>query len=140
MFKRFAVIVGLLCLLVACGDSGKVTEDGTTPTLRGKDATLIAQVDCGEDGVANVHILYGQIDKSYLIGRNAITLGVGEGTETFDQRYGIDEQSRNLPFSITTSPTTGTCTTTLTDDESGKVLATKSTAGKAKLQVVLAGE
>lgn len=58
----------------------------------------------------------------WIIGRNAVTLGVGDSTETFDQRYGIDDQS------------------TLTDDESGKVLATRSTAGKAKLQVVLAGE
>lgn len=113
--------------------------DDSVPKLAGADASLIAQADCGDDGVANVHVSYGMIDDDYLIGRNATTLTIGEGSENFDRRYGISDGYSNLPFTITTSPTTGTCTTTLTDDKTGDVLAEKTSAGKITLTAIMEG-
>ena len=126
----------LAVTLSGCGgDKG----DGT-PTLEGKDPTLVAQADCGTDGVANVRVKYDQIDDTFLIGRNELTKSLGGGTDTFDRRYGIDDNSKNLRFTITTDPTRGTCKTTLTDGEKGDVLAEKSSAGKVELSVIVRGE
>lgn len=136
MKKKSVALASAAAIFVGgCGNSG--TNDGP-PILHGSDATLIAQVDCGDDGVANVHVVYGEIDKTTLIGRNDTTLTVG-GAPYFDERYGISDGYKNLDFTITTSPTRGTCTTTLTDDESGDVIAERQSAGKVKLEAILDG-
>ena len=139
MKKQFAVaavVIGL-AVLAGCGSDGDAAKP-EVPTLHGVDATLIAQVDCGDDGVANVHVRYGQVDETQLVGRKPITRGVG-GIETFDRRYGINPGDHDLLFTISTDPTAGKCTTTLTDDETGDVLAEKTTAGSAKLTAMFAG-
>ncbi|TWS27261.1 hypothetical protein FK530_19125 [Tsukamurella conjunctivitidis] len=130
-----AAVLAAGLLVAACGAKG---DDGP-PKLTGADASLVAQADCGTDGVAGVHIKYGLIDEDHLIGRNAITLTIGKGSEKFDNRYGIGSDSKNVLFTITTSPTTGTCTTTLTDGNKGDVIAEKKSAGKIELQVLMTG-
>jgi hypothetical protein len=40
-----------------------------------------------------------------------------------------------LPLTVTTDPTTGTCKATITNGESGDVKAQKETAGKAVLTI-----
>lgn len=130
--KRTGALVLVSSLaLVACGST---PDDAGVPELHGPDASLIAQVDCGEAGVANVNVTYGELNEDELIGRTSIG-----GSETFDSRYGIADGYSNVLFTITTRPTTGTCTTTLTDDETGDVVATKTSAGTARLQAMLTG-
>lgn len=131
--KEWALVVAAAALVAGCGEKG---EDGP-PKLEGKDATLVAQADCGEDGVANVRVKYGQIDESRLIGRNAVTRTFGKGSDKFDSRYGSDG-TPDL-FAITTDPTTGTCTTTLTNGDNGEVLAEKKSAGRVELSVQFTG-
>ncbi|MGB3602711.1 MAG: hypothetical protein WBA38_04065 [Gordonia sp. (in: high G+C Gram-positive bacteria)] len=122
--------------ITGCGNE----EDGPgIPVLSGQDASIVAQADCGEDGVANVRVQYGDIDDTTLIGRNPTTLGIGQGSPNFDHHYGISEGYKNLSFTITTSPTKGTCVTTLTDRETGDVLATRESAGTVKLEAIMAG-
>ena len=99
------------------------------------------QVDCGEDGVAGVHVKYGTgPDQDVLIGRNPRTLSV-DGLEMFSSNYGTDPGYPDANLVVTTSPTRGTCKTTLTDYNSGDIIAERETAGKVTLRaVVSAGE
>lgn len=134
MKRAFAAIAAAVAVAGVSG-CGQHVEGPSVPSLHGPNAGLVAQADCGEDGVANVHVVYGQVDENQLIGRSPITLSLGGGIESFDKRYGTDGKG-DYSFTITTSPTKGTCTTTLTDDDTGDVLATKTTAGTARLEVL----
>jgi hypothetical protein len=119
---------------------GSATTTKSEPNvLKGSDPTLVAQADCGEDGVANVHIVYGTVDQKVLVGRNPTTQAAG-GSKSFSSNYGMGRGDENVLFTITTEPTTGTCKTTLTDYDSGDVIAEKETSGRATLQVLLTGK
>lgn len=135
--KMGAAAAALAAGVLVAGCDSK--DAGGPPKLTGPDASLVAQADCGADGVANVHINYGVLNKDYLIGRNAVTLNLGKGQERFDNRYGIGNDMKNVLFTIVTDPTTGTCTTTLTDGREGDVLAEKKSAGRVELQVMMTG-
>lgn len=108
------------------------------PELRGTDPSLVAQVDCGDDGVANVNVQYGVTNRDTLVGRNPTTLQAG-GSASFSSNYGLGRGDANVLFTIMTSPTRGTCKTTLTDYNSGEVIAEKETAGRVTLKVILTG-
>jgi hypothetical protein len=47
----------------------------------------VIQVDCGQDGVANVNVVFGAVDEHVLIGRLALTHLAG-GVDTFSRNYG----------------------------------------------------
>ncbi|WP_182357799.1 hypothetical protein [Tomitella gaofuii] len=100
-------------------------------------SNVVVQADCGEDGVAGVHINFGKVDDEYLVGRNSVTQSVG-GTKTFSRNYGLSSSdTERVPLTVTTRPTRGTCTTTITDYDTGEVAGQKETAGRAQLSVVL---
>lgn len=126
-----AVVAVAVTLLVVRNDS-----DNAVPELSGPDASLIAQVDCGDDGVAAIHVQYGQVDKTTLIGRNSVTRGAG-GLDNFDEGYGLADGFEDVRFTIITTPTRGTCTTVLTDRNSGDVVAEKKSAGTVRLEAIL---
>ncbi|WP_131828901.1 hypothetical protein [Mycolicibacterium conceptionense] len=138
-----------MAVLTGCGSGGGTvassSDSSTTksapdvPELRGADPTLSATVDCGEDGVANVRVAYGEIDNKYLVGRNPTTQMAG-GQSTFSSHYSLGRGDENVMFNIVTSPTRGTCKTTLTDYDSGDVIVEKETSGKATLKVLLTGK
>lgn len=132
-----AAVLAVGISITSCSHQGN--DDGV-PVLPGANATLVAQADCGADGVANVQIVYGQVSDHFLIGRNALTQTLGGGMATFDRRYGVSPGDENLLFTITTSPTTGTCTSTLTDADGGDVIAEKKSAGKVELKVMFSGK
>ena len=137
MNRTAAAAFAALTLLLPIAACSKNTAP-SVPTLNGTDATLIAQVDCGETGVAGVTIEFGDLDDEYLVGRPPLTQAVG-GIEALDRRYGISDGYQDVMFTIATDPTTGTCTTVLTDADSGDVLAEKSSAGTARLEVMVTG-
>jgi hypothetical protein len=96
-------------------------------------------VDCGEDGVAGVRVKYGLTDDDVLIGRNPITRSSG-GLKTFSSKYGTEDSDHSdRDLTVTTSLTEGTCKTTLTDYNNGKIISERETAGKVTLKAVIRG-
>jgi hypothetical protein len=105
------------------------------PTVTGSSPSVVVQVDCGQDGVANVHVDFGLASQDVLVGRNPTTHLV-HGVDTFSSSFGLGNDHDGI-LTVTTRPTTGTCTTTLTDYDSGNVIGQRSTAGMAELKVNL---
>lgn len=148
MPRGFAVLALVIAgFLAGCG-GGTPSGAGTTattksapdvPELAGSDPTLAATVDCGDEGVANVEISYGEIGEQVLVGRNPTTQAVG-GQKAFSAHYGLGRGDENVMFVITTSPTRGSCRTTVTDYDSGDVIVDKETAGRATLRVLVTGK
>jgi hypothetical protein len=96
-------------------------------------------VDCGSDGVANVNVRYGTgVDDDFLVGRNSTTIGVG-GRAALSNHYGTQQGSGAATLTVTTRPTTGMCDTSLTDYESGNVVAQRKSAGQVILNVIVRG-
>lgn len=117
--------------------SSTPTSGNATPTVTDPNASVVAQVDCGEDGVANVRVTYGTAPpEEVLVGRNSTTLANG-GIKTFSSHYGTAAGYEDATLAVTTSPTTGTCKTTLTDYNSGNLIAQRESAGKVTLTVVV---
>lgn len=108
------------------------------PTVSGSKATVVAQVDCGEDGVANVEVVFGKIDNKVLVGRNPTTQAIG-GSKTFSQLYGMGDGNLDQTFTLGTAPTTGTCKSSITNYDTGEIIAQKESAGRSVLKVVLTG-
>ncbi|GAF47202.1 hypothetical protein [Rhodococcus wratislaviensis] len=148
MSDRAVYLVRLLASAAICGAivSGCSTnaeesdaEGSAVPTVSGSDASVVVQVDCGDDGVASVKVSYGGNSSDgggVLVGRNPTTQAAG-GLATFSRQYGTDVGFDDATLSVTTSPTTGTCTTTLTDYNSGEVLSQRETAGRAVVEAVV---
>lgn len=132
-----AVLIVLGLAISGCAFQG-ASAPGGIPRASGDDHSISAQVDCGEEGVANVRVEYGVTDDTVLVGRPALTQSAG-GQENFDVKYGNTPEGFDEVLTLTTEPTTGTCTTTLTDYESGNVMAEKSTSGKAVVTAVVPG-
>ncbi|MCD2104371.1 hypothetical protein O4214_05485 [Rhodococcus erythropolis] len=57
--------------------------------------------------------------------------------EKFSNKYGASDDGVDATLTVSTRPTTGTCKTSLTDYNSGDILAEKETAGKAEFTVVV---
>ncbi len=77
------VVVGVALstiVLSSCGSSS--SEPAEQTKVAGNDASVVAQVDCGDDGVANVTVSYGSTKKETLVGRNEPTRSAG-GVDTF---------------------------------------------------------
>ncbi|OZE77255.1 hypothetical protein CH305_18640 [Rhodococcus sp. 15-649-2-2] len=130
--KRTLIVAAGALLMAGCSSS-----EPEIPTVTGPDASIVATVDCGDDGVAGVSASYGTGGvKETLIGRNPTTQLAG-GQESFSSTYGTREGMDDATLSVTTSPTRGTCTTTLTDYDSGEVLVQKETSGKATVEAVI---
>ena len=133
---RRLIVGGFAALaLTACSSQ----SSAAIPVVTGPhgEANVVVLVDCGEDGVANVHVEYGTgPDRDVLIGRNSTTRSVG-GLETFSSNYGTDPSFGDANLTVTTSPTRGTCKTTLTDYNSGDIIAERETAGKVTLRAVV---
>lgn len=55
------------------------------------------------------------------------------------KKFGIAANFQNVIFTITTRPTRGTCTTRLTDYNTGDIVAERETAGWATLRVRFTG-
>lgn len=136
---RFQGAVMVLPLLAVSGCAFiSDSASGEVPRATGDDPSISAQVDCGEDGVANVRVEYGVTDETVLVGRPSLTQSAG-GRDSFDNKYANTPDGVDEVLTVTTEPTTGTCTTRLTDYESGGVLAEKSTSGKAVVSAVVPG-
>lgn len=138
--KRTIVAAALaLTGLALAGCSSSDDEASTIPTVttvNGEDASVVAQVDCGDDGVANVTATYGSTKKETLVGRNSTTQSAG-GVDTFSNQYGTMPGNGDATLTVLTQPTRGTCMTTLTDYNTGDVIAERETAGKVELSVVV---
>jgi hypothetical protein len=133
--KQLTIVLGATALVA--GAVIGCSQAGGTPVIAGDKPTVVVQADCGQDGVANVRINFGQVDDKFLIGRNAVTKNIGGGSDNLDRRYSLAAGYDTVPLTVTTDPTTGTCKTTLTNDDTGDVVAQKETAGKAELTVNL---
>lgn len=127
-----SIAVSVTAALTACSSS----EDSSTPKATGPDAGVILLVDCGEDGVGVVKVSYGVVDDEFMVGRNPTTLSIG-GYKTLSRNYGASDDGEGATLTVSTQPTRGTCSTSLTDDNSGDILAEKETAGKAELSAFL---
>ncbi|MBM4492139.1 hypothetical protein GS445_07825 [Rhodococcus hoagii] len=131
------VVVGVALstiVLSSCGSSS--SEPAEQTKVAGNDASVVAQVDCGDDGVANVTVSYGSTKKETLVGRNETTRSAG-GVDTFSNQYGTRAGMGDATLAVLTQPTRGTCKTTLTDYNSGNIIGERETAGKAELSVVI---
>lgn len=127
IFSSALVSIAALTL-TACG----AAESGP-PKATGESPSIIAQVECDDDGVANVHVTYGSgVDETFLIGNTP-----HGDMDKFDRDYGMAPGYPEATLTVETSPTRGTCLTRFTDDDSGDVLAEKETAGTARLEAVV---
>jgi len=132
-------VAGIAIIAVSAVGCGRGVEDPAQIRATGDDPGFVLQVDCGADGVANVTTTYGTTEgstKTYLIGRKPVTRSAG-GLEKLDTRFGMAEGYDEAPLTVIVEPTTGTCTTILTDVESGDVVAERSSAGKTTLEGVV---
>lgn len=110
---------------------------GAVPlTVTGPNPRVVVQVDCGTNGVANLSLVFGQVDVKQLIGRPSLTRAAG-GWDHFEQTYSLDSSNTDVPLTVTVRPTTGSCKTTLTDYDRGSVIAERESAGQTHLTVVL---
>jgi hypothetical protein len=115
--------------LVGPTTSTSASPDPAVPTVTGSHASVVVLVDCGDDGVANVNVEYGTAPpQTVLVGKNPTTLGAG-GLATFSSNYGTAPGYGDANLTVTTSPTRGTCKTTLTNYDTGNVIAERETAG-----------
>lgn len=112
------------------------TSATTTPTVTDPNSISVT-VDCGDDGVANVTVRFGTgKPETKLIGRNPTTLAVG-GESSFSGLYGTSPGVGDGALSVSTTPTRGTCTTTLTEYDGGGILAQRSSSGKVTLNALV---
>ena len=134
------LVIGGLAALALTACSPQSSESAAIPVVTGPDASIVVLVDCGDDGVAGVHVKYGTgPDSDVLIGRNPTTRSVG-GLDTFSSNYGTEPGFDDATLTVTTSPTRGTCKTTLTDYNSGDVIAERETAGKVTLGAIVSAK
>lgn len=123
-------------IAVAASSSSVTATVTATPRVTDPNS-VAATVDCGDDGVANVSTQFGTApSKSVLIGRNPTTLGAG-GQSSFSGLYGTSPGLGDATLVVSTAPTRGTCTTTLTEYDGGKVLAEQKSAGKVTLTAIV---
>jgi hypothetical protein len=136
------LIIGAIAAfaLTACSSQSSEPAVPVVTGSNGSDASVVVLVDCGEDGVAGVHVRYGTgPDEDVLIGRNPTTRSVG-GLDTFSSNYGTMPDYPDTNLTVTTSPSRGTCKTTLTDYNSGDVIAERETAGKVTLGAIVSAK
>lgn len=127
--------------VAASSATATATATATTATATATPSvtypnSVAATVDCGDDGVANVSVKFGLVADNVLIGRNPTTLGAG-GQSSFSMKYGTSQGLGDATLVVSTAPTRGTCTTTLTDYDGGKVLAEQKSAGKVTLTAIV---
>src|SRR6476646_5656691 len=119
------LVIGGLAALALTACSPQSSESAAIPVVTGPDASIVVLVDCGDDGVAGVHVKYGTgPDSDVLIGRNPTTRSVG-GLDTFSSNYGTEP---------------GFDDATLTDYNSGDVIAERETAGKVTLGAIVSAK
>lgn len=139
-FLPVTIATAAVLVTAGCASSEKPASEPPVPTATPPNASIAVEVDCGTDGVANVVVSYGTgPDETTLVGRNPTTLAAG-GVETFSSKYGTAAGFDDAPLTVTTSPTRGTCKTTITDYNSGNVLGERETAGRAILKAVVPGD
>ena len=124
--------------VAACSsNSDSASSEPAVPTVTGSDASVVVLVDCGEDGVASIDVAYGPGPaKNVLVGRNPTTLAAG-GVKTFSSNYDTEPGFDDATLTVTTTPTRGTCMTSLTDYNSGDIIGERLTAGKVMLKAVI---
>ena len=121
--------VSLALTLTSCTGSGAPTATGDADNT----PSIIAQVDCGDDGLANVSATYGTgEEKNTFIGDSPHA-----DADKFDMNYGTLPGWPKSTLTIETSPIRGTCLTRLTDRNSGDVLDERETAGEATLTALV---
>ena len=99
--RSLVLALALLGLVVSgCAYMGDSATSGP-PRATGDDPSISAQVDCGEEGVANVRIEYGVIQETVLVGRPVITQSAG-GQEKFDTKYGNTPDGFDEILTLTT--------------------------------------
>lgn len=133
---KLLLFTSCLCAVAVIATGCGKTADDSVPVAAGPNASVVAQVDCGDDGVANVTVTYGSTKKDTLVGRNSTTRSAG-GVPTYSNQFGISPEFGDTTLTMLTQPTRGTCTSTLTDYNTGDVVAERETAGKAELSVVV---
>jgi hypothetical protein len=128
--------VGIAGIRNAGSVSSSSPSAGSIPSVTYPNS-IAATVDCGDDGVANVNVQYGiAAPTRVLVGRNPTTLAVG-GTTSYSGHFATMPNIGDGTLIVTTAPTRGICTTTLTDYDAGKVLVEQSSAGKVSLTVIV---
>jgi hypothetical protein len=98
-------------------------------------ASIVVQVDCGADGAARVTVQYGTAPAEQLVVSRSPADHAN--VETFTGRYGIVPGFADATLTVTTSPTHGICTTTLTNRSSGDVIARREAANDVTLTAVV---
>lgn len=122
-------VVSLALTLTSCTGSGIPTATGDADNT----PAIVAQVDCGDDGLANVSATYGTgEEKKVFIGDSPHA-----DADKFDKNYGTLPGYSESMLTIATSPIRGTCLTRLTDRNSGEVLDESETAGEATLTALV---
>lgn len=130
---RRSLITSFLVVISLMAGCGAIS----IPTATGDNPSLVLQVDCGIYGVAFVKTQYGTGEEQRtLLGRNKKTQSVG-GLEYFENKYGSAPGDPEATLTVKVLPTRGTCTTTLTDFESGNVLIEENTAGHVTLEAIV---
>lgn len=115
--------------------STATTQMSPTPDVWGGDGARVL-IDCGQDGVANASIEFGKVHEEILVGGDPETLAAG-GVATYERVFGVFDPPAAVPLVVTTVPTRGTCTTTLSNGINGEVLAKETSSEEVTLTVVI---
>jgi hypothetical protein len=103
-----------------------------TPEVTG---TVVVTVDCGDEGVADVKVMNRATKLAdALVGRNPRTQAAG-GRPIFSEHYEGQAGSLEALLIVTTSPTYGSCKTTLTNYQTGELIAQRESTGQVILEV-----
>lgn len=133
------ILTALIAIITGCSNSYVAAPPPSAPAIPivTYPSSIAATVDCGDDGVANVDAEYGTgAPTRVLVGRNATTQAAG-GQTSFSRNYGTAAGYSDSTLTVTTAPTRGTCTTTLTDYDTGNVLAQQESAGRVSLTAIV---
>ncbi len=127
-----AVVVAAIAMSGCSESTASDSSDPSVPTIRGAKPSIHASVSCGDRGWGNVRVHF-TTDSHAFIGWDPITGVVKTYSETFSLTDGDSS-----PFTITVSPGEGkSCKTTLTDNATDEVVASKSTNEDVTLKVLL---
>jgi hypothetical protein len=134
--RRLLVAASIAVSVATVVSSCSSEKEPSIPKATGPNASIALEVDCGTDGVGVVDITYGVTSKQVMVARNVTSRSVG-AIEKFSNKYGASDDGVDATLTVSTRPTTGTCKTSLTDYNSGDILAEKETAGKAEFTVLV---
>ncbi len=128
--------VAVCCLAAGCGSSSpEDKDDPAVPIAKGKEPAVYASVDCARGANAWVETRFGSTEARTFIGPNSDFV-TGTYLGAYSNSFKLASEPKGL-LTVTVEPKSGSCKTTIKDDASGDVLASKDTSEDVTLRVLL---